>query len=303
MANEPMKERYGLWPSIFANVAALPRKKRGLLAPNINYGNHTENRTQKIDEFIEGGALCRANIGARRKATHPRRCSSRTPYFYSNARPMTSEQKSRCKMYLDHNPVWGGDGFYCSKCMMPFSPSPEGGKTPRCSSSPLCSHNTNGRDLDKPCSISAPHAQEKLPSTDSAVVHPSTLPHHDHIGEAMERFRKMAEGNEFYFDKDRALDCWEQFESFLTRELERKEGECNSTWARFCDKEVKEKVAKERARVIAVIEKEAKELEVIIRSKNGGKLVTKNEPHNSWLTGKFSALTSLKATLSDKEQI
>ena len=27
-----------------------------------------------------------------------------------------------CKLYLDHTPVWAGDGFYCSKCMLEFVP-------------------------------------------------------------------------------------------------------------------------------------------------------------------------------------
>ncbi len=34
---------------------------------------------------------------------------------------MTNE-KEKCVLYLDHTPMWGGDGFFCSKCMLRFSP-------------------------------------------------------------------------------------------------------------------------------------------------------------------------------------
>lgn len=45
-------------------------------------------------------------------------------------------------------------------------------KKPRCLSSPLCSHNTNGRDLDKPCSIAAPlpHTDPKEMTTELSVA-------------------------------------------------------------------------------------------------------------------------------------
>ena len=33
---------------------------------------------------------------------------------------MTKENK--CKSYLDHNPVWAGDGYFCSECMIRFVP-------------------------------------------------------------------------------------------------------------------------------------------------------------------------------------
>ena len=33
---------------------------------------------------------------------------------------MTKENK--CESYLDHNPVWGGDGYFCSECMIRFVP-------------------------------------------------------------------------------------------------------------------------------------------------------------------------------------
>lgn len=26
----------------------------------------------------------------------------------------------KCELYLDHTPAWGGDGFFCTKCMTPF---------------------------------------------------------------------------------------------------------------------------------------------------------------------------------------
>ena len=29
---------------------------------------------------------------------------------------------NNCELYLDHTPVWAGDGFYCSKCMLEFVP-------------------------------------------------------------------------------------------------------------------------------------------------------------------------------------
>lgn len=41
-------------------------------------------------------------------------------------------------------------GFTCSACSKPCEV--EQGKV-HCKTSPLCSHNTNGRDIDKPCSI------------------------------------------------------------------------------------------------------------------------------------------------------
>lgn len=30
---------------------------------------------------------------------------------------------TKCKLYLDHTPVWSGDGFFCSNCMTEFCPT------------------------------------------------------------------------------------------------------------------------------------------------------------------------------------
>lgn len=29
---------------------------------------------------------------------------------------------AECELYLDHNPVWAGDGYFCSNCMLQFAP-------------------------------------------------------------------------------------------------------------------------------------------------------------------------------------
>ena len=30
------------------------------------------------------------------------------------------KENKKCKMILDHNPVWGGDGYFCIKCGLEF---------------------------------------------------------------------------------------------------------------------------------------------------------------------------------------
>lgn len=38
---------------------------------------------------------------------------------------MTPETKKRieCELILDHTPIWAGDGYFCSKCMLRFIPA------------------------------------------------------------------------------------------------------------------------------------------------------------------------------------
>lgn len=54
-------------------------------------------------------------------------------------------------------------GLKCGRCNRVILP-----KEVKCKSSPYCSHNTNGRDLDKPCSIS-PNMTEVMEKVDKQI--------------------------------------------------------------------------------------------------------------------------------------
>ena len=34
------------------------------------------------------------------------------------------QETPKCELYLDHTPLWGGDGYFCSKCMLRFDIAP-----------------------------------------------------------------------------------------------------------------------------------------------------------------------------------
>lgn len=56
---------------------------------------------------------------------------------------------------------------------------------------------------------------------------------------------------------------------------------------------ISETLATQKTTIKKMIENRATELETQIRSENNGELVTKNEPHNSWITGKYAALQDI----------
>jgi hypothetical protein len=89
----------------------------------------------------------------------------------------------------------GGD---CPSCPCHTAPP-----TARCKTSPLCSHNTNGRDLDKPCSIEVPtHNTERTDEQNKAI-----LDHARPIIEANRRLLGLDTPNTAY-ERVSHTHCW-----------------------------------------------------------------------------------------------
>ena len=72
------------------------------------------------------------------------------------------KHKKNCELFLDHNPVWGGDGYFCSNCelrFIPVFPTPEPEKERR---SGACQENRHACCSFDPCECSC-HLKSSTP--------------------------------------------------------------------------------------------------------------------------------------------